>query len=611
MDANTVSGTKPAPGAALPKRAEIADEFKWRLEDIYPSDQAWEADFQRVKGLLQELPSWEGRVGESAVNLLTVLKLRDQIGETVERIFVYARMRRDEDNTNPTYQALADRAQGLSAEAESKAAFIDPEILGIPDGTLNRYFDEEPPLRLYRFAIESISRMKPHVLTAPEEKLLAMAGEVGEVPRAVFSMLNDADLKLPSIKDEGGHEVELTKGRFITFLESKERHVRREAFQAMSSAYLNQKHTIAATLAGTVKRDIFHARARRYGSALEAALDEDNVPVSVYDNLIGAVRANLDKLHRYFALRKKVLGLDELHLYDLYTPLVAEAHMEIPYQEALEKVKTGLKPLGEEYLGTLSHALESGWVDIYENVGKTSGAYSWGAYGAHPFVLLNWQPNLRNAFTLAHEMGHAMHTYYSHTRQPYVYGHYRIFVAEVASTLNESLLLDHLLKTVGDQKTKAYLLNHYLEQFRGTVFRQTMFAEFEKEIHARAEAGEALTPDSLSEIYRDLNAAYHGPGTVIDPEIAIEWARVPHFYMNFYVYKYATGFSAATALFRAITSEGPAAVERYLTFLSGGGSDYPLNLLERAGVNMRTPEPVAAALKVFGERLSQLEAILS
>lgn len=602
MDASTAR--------VLPRREEIPAEYKWRLEDIYASDAAWEEDFKRVKALLDELGAYEGRVGEAASTLLAVLKMRDQVQETMERLFTYARMRRDEDNTNATYQALADRAQGLYTEVESKTAFIDPEILTLSRETLEQYFTAEPPLRLYRFAIEAVLRVKPHVLSAPEERLLAMAGEVGEVPRAVFGMLDNADLQFPTIMDENGRQVELTKGRYITFMESKDRRVRKEAFQGLSRAYLSHRHTLAATLSGNVKRNIFYARARRYGSSLEAALDEDNVPVSVYDNLISTVRQHLGKLHRYLALRKKVLGLDELHLYDIYTPLVAEAHLEIPYHKAVEMVKEGLRPLGDEYLNVLNSGFTSGWIDIYENVGKTSGAYSWGPYGTHPFVLLNYQPNLRNAFTLAHELGHAMHTYYSHTHQPYVYAHYRIFVAEVASTLNESLLLDHLLKTVSDDKTKAYLLNHYLEEFRGTVFRQTMFAEFEKEIHARAEAGEALTPDLICGVYRDLNAAYHGPDTVIDPEIEIEWARVPHFYMNFYVYKYATGFSAATALYRAIVGEGRSAVERYLAFLAAGGSDYPLNELARAGVDMSSPGPIEAALNVFGERLEQLEKIL-
>ncbi len=593
----------------LRQREDIPLEDKWKLEDIYATDDAWEQDFHRLKELTAKMSRLRGTLA-SAAGLLAALRLQDQIGELNERVFVYSRMRRDEDNRNAKYQTLTDRATGLSVEVHGATAFLAPEILDIPADRLEAFFAAEQGLELYRQALNEITRMRPHVLSAPEEELLARTGEMAQAPQNIFSMFNNADLKLPLIRDENGKEVELTKGNYILMLESRDRRVRKDAFTAMYRAYGDYQNTISATLNASVKKDVFYARARKYGSALEASLDSDNVQAAVYDNLISAVRANLAPLHRYLALRKRALGLDELHMYDLYTPIVQDSEFKITYPDALRRVAAGLAPLGEQYVAALQEGFDSRWIDVRESQGKTSGAYCWGAYGTHPFVLLNWQDNINNLFTVAHELGHALHSYYSDREQPYVYAGYKIFVAEVASTVNESLLMDYMLNRTEDQKEKLYLLNHYLEEFRGTVYRQTMFAEFEKIIHARVEAGEALTTEAMNKIYYDLNVAYYGPEVTVDEDIRLEWARIPHFYTNFYVYKYATGFSAATALSQQILREGEPAVRRYLDFLKGGSSDYPLNLLRRAGVDMAKPEPVQEALQVFNRIVGEMEELL-
>ncbi len=593
----------------LPKRSEIPKEYRWRLEDIYASDQDWETDVQKVKGLIEQVQKKQGTLAESGKNLLEALTLQDELTKLLDQIYVYARMRRDEDNTNATYQALTDRAASLSTQAYSAISYIQPEILSIPAETLTELANSEPGLEHYRFLLEEISRQKPHTLSAAEEAILAQVSELSQAPSTIFGMLNNADIKFPMIKNENGEEVEVTKGRYVQFMESKDRRVRKDAFEALYSTYRKHRNTIAATLTSVVKRDVFYARVRKYESALQASLFADNIDVSVYDNLIAAVREQLPLMHRYVSLRKRLLEVDELHMYDLYVPIVKEVHMEIPYDQAVTTIKEALKPLGEDYAKVLNEGFTSGWIDVYENEGKTSGAYSWGAYTTHPYVLMNYQDNLNNMFTLAHEMGHALHSYYSNKNQPYTYADYRIFVAEVASTLNEALLMHYLLDKTQEKEKRMYLLNYYMEQFRGTVFRQTMFAEFEKIIHAKVEAEEALTADSLSEIYRKLNVEYHGEDMVVDPEVDLEWARIPHFYNNFYVYKYATGFSAATALSKQILEEGQPAVDRYLQFLRSGGSDYPLNLLKKAGVDMNTAEPIREALSVFKELLDEMEEL--
>lgn len=593
----------------LPSRDEIDDRYKWKLEDLYPTDDVWEEEFAAVRRLVEQFPRFRGQVIASADQLLNAIQAYEEIHRRLEKLYVYARMRSDEDQSVAKYQAMADRAQGLHVQAESAMAFFVPEILNLDETRLEQFFQERPELRLYNFFLQEILRQKPYRRSPEEEEIIAMAGELAQAPANIFSVLNNVEIRFPTIKDEQGREVELSHGRYITLMESQDRRVRRDAFYAMYDTYHKFRHTLAASLNAGVKKEIFFARVRRFSSALEAALYPDHVPVDVYHTLIDTIHQHLPLLHRYMALRKKLLGLDELHMYDLYVPLVGDVEMKIPYETALEMVKEGLQPLGEDYRRVLEEAFQGGWIDVFENRGKRSGAYSWGAYGTHPYVLLNYQENLDNVFTIAHEMGHALHSYYSDRDQPYIYAQYTIFVAEVASTLNEALLMDHLLKTTTDPKRKLYLLNYYLEQFRGTVFRQVKFAEFEKIIHEKAEAGEALTADVLCDVYLNLNKQYYGPAMVVDEPIAMEWARIPHFYSNFYVYKYATGFSAAQAIARHILTEGEPAVNRYLSFLKSGGSDTPINLLKKAGVDMTKPEPVREAMQTFKKLLDELEEL--
>lgn len=594
----------------LPLRSEIDDQYKWRLEDIYATDEDWEKDFEKAREMLGKLDDYRGRLVSSSDNLYQGIELIMEIEEILTRLYAYSHMRSDEDTSNQKYQALNRRAQALATEIASAVSFMVPEILTLSREKVEEYLEENEGLKLYSHFLDNILREKEHYLSEEEEKILAMASDISRGPGNIFSMLNNADLVFPTITDEDGQEVRVTHGRYIDFLMSKDRRVRKDAFTALYSKYREFINTFAATLNTNVKAHIFYARARNYNSALEAALSSDNIPVSVYTNLVDTVKENLDAMHKYVALRKEVLELDELHMYDLYVPLIQDLDVKIPYFEAKETILEGLKPLGEEYIGLLEDGFNNGWIDVYENKGKRSGAYSSSCYGVHPYVLMNYTDSLDNMFTLAHEMGHALHTHYSNENQPYVYADYKIFLAEVASTLNEILLLHHLLENTDDILKKKYLINHYLEQFRGTVFRQTMFAEFEKIIHEAAEAGQPLTAEFLNETYHRLNVEYYGPDIIIDEEIDLEWARIPHFYYNFYVYKYATGFSAATALANRILEEGKPAVESYLEFLKSGDSDYPLNILKRAGVDMSSPEPISTAIATFKDFLKRFEDLL-
>ncbi|TGE32319.1 oligoendopeptidase F [Desulfosporosinus sp. Sb-LF] len=595
----------------LKSRAEIPETTKWQLEDIFSDNDQWEKEFAHTEKLLGEGEKFEGHLADSPETLITCFEWMDDLSLSIEEVYSYARMRRDEDNRKANYQALTERAGMLAVKVSSAAAFVVPELLAMSEEKLQEFRASSPKMEHYNQALEDILRKKKHILSSMEEKLLAQMGELAEAPGAIFSMANNADLKFPSIDDELGQSVELTKGNFIQFMESPKQSVRKAAFETLYRTYEKQRNTWAATLNASIKSDVFFAKARNYPSAIEASLDDDRVPIKVYDSLIDTVHEFLPQMHRYVQLRKKALKLDELHMYDIYVPIVPETTMTITYEEAKNMVIEGLRPLGEDYIKILQEGLEKKWIDVYENEGKTSGAYSWGTYRSHPYVLLNHQDTLDSMFTLAHEMGHSLHTYFSNRKQPHLYAGYKIFVAEVASTLNEALIMEHLLETTKDPKTLAYLINHYLEQFRGTIFRQTMFAEFEKKIHSVVEEGGALTADNFSEIYRDLNAVYYGPDVILDPEIALEWARIPHFYNAFYVYKYATGFSAATAFARAILDEGEPAVARYLEFLSGGSSDYPIELLRKAGVDMETPVPVRNALQVFTGLVERLETLLT
>ncbi len=593
----------------LPKRHEQPQQFTWNLETLYPDEALWETDFRAVKERIPRLEAYRGTMGDSARQLLGCLELRDETNKLMEQLLVYARMRKDEDNTSSRYQALADRSTMLATELSSAGAFIVPEILSIPEEKLRSFPATEPGLGLYRHHLDELLRQRPHVRSTEVEVVLAQSTEVSRTPDNSYTMLTNADMKFPTIVDERGVSVELSHARYVQMRESQDRRVRKDAFEAMHHTYYSYRNTLASSLAGSVRSDIFYSRARNYPTAMEAALGPNNIPTAVYHNLISTVDQNLPLLHRYMALRKRLLGLEELHHYDLYVPMVPDIQVETPYEEATRTVEAALAPMGDEYLSALRGGINSRWIDVYENEGKTSGAYSGGSYTTNPFILLNYQGRLHDVFTLAHELGHSMHSYFTRRTQPYVYGDYTIFLAEVASTLNETLLTDHLLKQTSDKRLRAYLVNHQLESFRTTLFRQTMFAEFELDMHARAESGEALTPDHLNSLYAELNRRYYGPEVVPDEEISIEWSRIPHFYWAFYVYQYATGISAAAALAHQILTEGEPALQRYLRFLKSGSSQYSIDLLREAGVDMTTPEPVQQALDIFKASLDQMEEL--
>lgn len=591
----------------VPKRSESAPETIWKLEDLFANQAAWDSEFAEAKKLIKKVADYEGKLADPA-QLKACFELEDELSLHVERLYVYANMKHHEDTAEPGYQALSDKSKKLSVETGEALSFITPEVLGLSDNELEAMIGNES-LAVFRHTLEEMRRQKAHVLSKNEEALLAQVGNVSSAPGTIFGMLNNADLKFPKVKNEDGEEVELTHGRYIQFLESKNQDVRREAFKVMYDTYGKLKNTLASTLSANVTKNIFYAKARKYDSVLDMSLYGDNIPQSVYTNLIDTIHKHLPLMHRYMELRRKLLGLEELHMYDLFAPLVDEFKMDITYEEAKKTIKESLKPLGEDYLNVLQDGFDNGWIDVYENEGKRSGAYSWGAFGTHPYVLLNHKDNLNSMFTLTHEMGHALHSYYSDNNQNYRDAQYTIFLAEVASTLNEALLMDYLLNKSTDPKEKMYLLTYYADQFRTTVFRQTMFAEFEKIVHQRVEQGESLTPQDLNKIYYDLNVQYYGPGMVIDKDIEMEWARIPHFYNSFYVYKYATGFSAATSFSKQILEEGAPAVDRYLGFLKSGGSDFSINILKKAGVDMSSPEPIEQAMSVFEELIGQMEQL--
>ena len=594
----------------LPKRTEINTNYAWRLEHIYSDIEKWKKDFDTSQKSIAYLSDFSGKISTSAQTLLDCLNQSNTISLMIEQLYVYAFMHFHEDSTNATYQTLSSRAENLIIQYSSATAFIVPEILTIPEQTLTSFRKQLPEFEVYNHFFENILRQKEHTLSAEQEQFLAQTAEIANAPQNIFTMLNDADMKFATIHDEKGNEVELTKGRYTSFLENSSRAVRKEAFFALYDSYMKQKNTIAATYSASVKSDVFFAKARKYTSSICAALEDDNIPICVYDNLIQTVHKFLPLLHRYVSLRKKMLALDEIHMYDLYAPLVAEADKKISYHEAKQTVLKALSILGENYINALQKGFDGGWIDVYENEGKRSGAYSWGVYGVHPYVLLNHNDNINSMFTLAHEMGHALHSYFTWQKQPYLYSGHKIFVAEVASTCNEALLMHYLLENTQDTTMKKYLINYFMEQFRGTLFRQTMFAEFEKITHDMAEKGEPLTCENMSQIYYDLNKQYFGNDIVIDEQIAIEWARIPHFYNAFYVYQYATGYSAAIALSQNIIKQGQPAIDRYIDFLSKGNSEYSIDLLKGAGVDMTTAEPIENAMKVFESLLNQMESLL-
>lgn len=584
------------------KREEISAQYKWRMEDIYASVDAWEADYLKVSECIPELKSFAGTLADSAENLCKMQEVYDNINWIVEKLHVYANQRLHENTADAFYQGLVGRVQVLEVQLMEATAYIEPEILAIPEEVLSEMLNDDC-LSKYRTYFSRILRQKEHVLSAEMEEVLAGVREVAEGSSDIFMMFNNADIKFPTITGEDGEPVEITHGKYGRLIESKDRSVREAAFKGLYESYGKFINTIAATYKANVKQETFFAKVRKYPSSLAAALDRSAIPVSVYDNLIETVHSFLPTLHKYMAVRKEKLGVDKLHMYDLYVPLISDVDKKIPYEEAKKIVLEGLAPLGKDYQALLQEGYDNGWIDVYENEGKRSGAYSWGAYGTHPYVLLNYQDNLHNVFTLAHEMGHALHSYHSDAKQDFIYAGYKIFVAEVASTCNEALLIHHMLEHSKDAKEKAYLLNHFLEQFCTTLFRQTMFAEFEKIAHAKAEAGETLTAEVLCDIYYELNKLYFGEDTEVDKEIALEWARIPHFYTPFYVYQYATGFSAAIAISSKILAGEPGIVEKYKKFLSGGSSLDCIDLLKLCDVDMTAKEPVEEALKVFASNL--------
>lgn len=593
------------------KREEVKVEETWNLEDIFSSDDEWEKEYIAVEEISKKAATIQGTLANGADALFKALTYRDEVSQKIRKLYTYAHLKTDQDTTNSFYQAMDGRVKSLLVNVSTALSFFIPELLSIEEEKLEKWVDEHEELKLYKQELEEINKQRAHVLPAEQEALLAQLSEVTDSSSETFSMLNNADLKFPKVKNEDGEEVELSHGRYSGFMESNDPRVREDAFKAMFSVYGQFQNTFATTLTGNVKQNNVNARIRNYSSARHAAMSNNHIPEQVYENLVSTINKNVHLLQRYVALRKKVFELDELHMYDLYAPLVKDADMKYTYEDAAQTMLESFHPLGEEYTEIVKEGLDNRWVDVRENIGKRSGAYSSGAYGTNPYVLMNWQDSASNLFTLAHEFGHSVHSYYSRKFQPFVYSGYSIFVAEVASTVNEALLNDHLLKTIDDEQKRIYLLNYWLDGFRGTVFRQTMFAEFEHHIHELDQQGIALTAEKLTEEYYALNKKYFGDDIVVDEEIGLEWARIPHFYYNYYVYQYATGYSAAVALSNQILTEGKPAVERYINnFLKAGSSDYPIEVLKKAGVDMTSAAPIEEACRVFEEKLNELESLL-
>ena len=593
----------------LPKRSEVDVELTWKLEDIFASESEWEKALLEAKSLADELAGYAGKVAESAETLYKVLETYEKCCLKIHLVYGYAFKMRDVDTTSTYAQTLYSKVMSADVEVSEKIAFMEPEIIAVDEETMNQFYTEKPELNKYKIYITEVRRGKEHSLSPELEKFLAGANELADLPYEVFATLDNADLKFPEITNEKGEKIQITNGRFVPLEESKDRRVRKEVFEKYYETYGNFKNTSASLYAGQVKQLMFYARARKYSSTLEAAVDGNNVSPEVYKNLVEAVNDNLDKMHRYVRLRKKLLELDELHMYDVYVPIVKDYDAKYTIEEAKELVLKAVEPLGINYVNLIRKAFAERWIDVVENEGKRNGAYSSGVYGVHPFVLLNFNGTLDNVFTLAHEMGHAMHSYFSNEAQNYLDSRYKIFVAEVASTTNEVLLMEYMLKNAKDNKERAYLLNHYMDSFKGTVFRQTMFAEFEKTSNEMAEAGEPLTHENLTELYLNLNKKYYGEAMISDDLIGYEWMRIPHFYYNFYVYQYATGFSAAVAIANRVLKEGETAVNDYMKFLQSGCTKDPVSLLRIAGVDMATKEPINSALQVFERVIEEMEEL--
>lgn len=590
--------------AEIKRRDEIDDQFKWCLEDMYESEALWDQEYDKLMDLAKQVKQFEGKLGASAKQLLNFFKTVDEMDYYLGRLVVYSNERFHQDTTVTKYQAMAAKAENAEVAFSGAVSFSSPEILQIPRETIEGFFQEEPGLEQYRRAIDEEFRLKDHVLSPSEEELLANATEVKSAPSNIFEMFNNADIKFPSIRDVEGNRLPITHGTFIQLLENSDRTVRKGAYESLYGTFKQWGNTVASTFTGHLRGEKFFAKARKYHSTRAWHMSNGNISESVYDNLIETVHKHLPKMHEYVSVRKQILDVEELHTYDLYVPIVEDVDKKYTFDEAKAMVLEAVRPMGEKYVNIMKEGFENRWIDVYENTNKRSGAYSWSAYGTHPYVLLNFSGTLDSVFTLAHEMGHAIHSYYSNKNQPITYSGYLSFVAEVASTCNENLLMQHLLKVTTDSKERKYLINHYLEGFRGTVYRQCMFAEFEKIVHEKIWNGDALTLENLNEIYGNLVATYYGADLTVDDEITHEWMRIPHFYTSFYVYQYATGYSAATAFAKLILDGGEAAAQRYITnFLSGGSSKDPIDLLASAGVDLSTPKPVDEALEVFGDYL--------
>ncbi len=599
--------------ASLPLREDIEEQFKWELKDIYPDDSKWETDFKWVEANIHVIKKFEGKLAHGSDSLLECLRLQDSIGIKLDRLNLYASLSKDSDMLVPQYQAMDDRVKNLAARLSSAASFIRPEILNISLDKLNSIISAIDDLKIYRHYIDDIIRMKKHTLHKEVEEVLADSSEVLQIPYDAFSMFTNADIKFPVVKDEKGKAIEISHGRYYSAMYSYSREFRKNVYKSYYKQFKDYANTLTILFNGNLKANIFIAKARKYGSVREAALDGNNIPLTVYDNLLASVNNNLKPLNRWASIKKRLLNLEELHPYDSYVTLFQEEkEKKYSYWEAKELVLKALSPLGEDYLASLKTAFENRWLDVYETKSKRSGAYSSGTtFGVHPYVLLNWTDNLNDVFTLAHEMGHNMHSYYTGRSQPYIYANYSIFLAEVASTFNESLLLDYLIEHASSKSEKLYLIEKYLSNITSTFYRQTMFAEFESLVYQKTENGEALTPDMLCRMYKDITQKYWGDEMVIDNEEEYTWARVPHFYYNFYVYQYATGFAASEVLAQKVKKEGASAVERYLHFLKSGSSDYPINILKSAGVDMSASEPVNAVSLKMNLLLDEIESLIN
>jgi len=593
----------------IPQRSDIATEHTWDLTALYASDEAWENDFSKAKGLVDKARSFSGKLASSAETLYECLQTRTELDLICDNLYQYAKLNKDLDNRVSAYQALTDRAAMLASEASAAYSFLEPELLSIDDDKLLEMGNQFPQTDVYDFYLKELVRSRAHIRSAEVEEVLAQSSMIARGPDSIFSMIDDADIKYPTIKDEDGNEVQLTKQRYAKFMEATDQRVRHDAHDALMSTYSKYNNTLSATLSTAVNKDIFYSKARKYESSLHHALDANNIPVSVYHSLLDTTEANLDSYHKWMAVRKRILKLDKLYPFDVFCPLFPDQNYEVPYDEAVNEVLEAVKPLGEDYGKVMREAFGSRWVDVYETEGKSGGAYSWGNYSSHPFVLMNYNDTVNNMFTLAHELGHSMHSYFSNKTQHYTKARYSIFVAEVASTLNEGLLLQHLLKKVTDKKQKLFLLNRHIDNTSGTFFHQVFFARFELEIHKLVEAGEALSADRLNEIWLDLSRKYYGPHMEVDEISKVKWSRIPHFYYTYYVYQYATSYAASQAILKKFVDGEEGIIEKYLRLISSGGNDYPIEQLRACGVDMTTPDPVEATLKLFGDQVDEVDRL--